>query len=66
MKLKLIDNWNKAWRMTSVQLAGLLALLASAAEYWPQYVQWLPEGWAKWGALAIMLARIIKQDGLKK
>lgn len=62
MKLKIIENWRKAWRMLSVQFAALLFLLDTAAEHWPHYVQWLPDGWVKWGALLILVARVIRQD----
>lgn len=64
MKLKLIPNWRKAYRMLSVQAAALLALVAAAYDHLPVLHTYLPEGWVKWAALAVIAARIIKQDKL--
>lgn len=64
MKLKLIPDWRKAYRMLSVQAAALLALVAAAYDHLPTLQAYLPEGWVKWAALAVIAARIIKQDKL--
>lgn len=64
MKLKLIPDWRKAYRMLSVQIAALLALVAAAYDHLPALQAYLPEGWVKWAALAVIAARIIKQDKL--
>lgn len=63
MKVKLIDNWKDSWKFLSVQLAAALALLDTAYEYLPAVQTYLPEGWVKWIALAIIVGRVIKQNG---
>ena len=63
MKVKLIDGWKDSWKFLSVQLAAALALLDTAYEYLPAVQTYLPEGWVKWMALAIIVARVIKQNG---
>lgn len=63
MKVKLIENWKHSWKFMSVQLAAVLALLDIAYEYLPAVQSYLPEGWVKWIALAIIVARIVKQNG---
>lgn len=61
MKAKLIEDWKQSWKFLSVQLAAALALLDIAYEYLPAVQTYLPEGWVKWMALSIIVARIIKQ-----
>ena len=61
MKVKLIKDWKQSWRFLSVQLAAALALLDVAYEYLPAVQSYLPEGWVKWIALTIIVARVIKQ-----
>lgn len=61
MKVKLIEDWKQSWKFLSVQLAATLALLDVAYEYLPAVQSYLPEGWVKWIALTIIVARIIKQ-----
>lgn len=61
MKAKLIEDWKQSWKFLSVQLAAALALLDVAYEYLPAVQSYLPEGWVKWMALAIIVARVIKQ-----
>lgn len=63
MKVKLIDDWKDSWKFLSVQLAAALALLDTAYEYLPAVQTYLPEGWVKWLALAIIVGRIVKQNG---
>ncbi|MHC3067923.1 DUF7940 domain-containing protein [Klebsiella pneumoniae] len=63
MKVKLIDDWKDSWKFLSVQLAAALALLDTAYEYLPAVQTYLPEGWVKWIALAIIVGRVIKQNG---
>lgn len=57
----LIEDWKQSWKFLSVQLAAALALLDVAYEYLPAAQSYLPEGWVKWIALAIIVARVIKQ-----
>lgn len=61
MKVKLIEDWKQSWKFLSVQLAAALALLDVAYEYLPAVQSYLPEGWVKWIALTIIVARVIKQ-----
>lgn len=63
MKVKLIDDWKDSWKFLSVQLAAALALLDTAYEYLPAVQTYLPEGWVRWIALAIIVGRVIKQNG---
>lgn len=62
-KPALIPDWQQAWRYASVQLAALLALLSTAYEYLPAIQTYLPEGWVKWLALAIIVARVLQKAG---
>lgn len=62
-KLKglLIEDWKRAWRLGSIWLAAALGLLDAASEYLPMVKTYLPEGWVKWIAIAIIVARLLKQ-----
>jgi hypothetical protein len=62
MKLRLIENWREAHRLLSVQLAALLGLISFAYDYLPAVQQYLPAGWVKYLATAIIVARIVKQN----
>lgn len=58
----LIDDVHKAYRYLSVQLAALLALVATAWDYFPAMQQYLDPSWVKYGALAILVSRVIRQN----
>lgn len=58
---RLIDEWHKAYRYLSVQLAALLAIAATAWEFLPQLQPYLDPKWVKYAALAMILARVIRQ-----
>jgi hypothetical protein len=60
--MKLIPEWKRAYRFLSVQVAALIALLSIAMDYLPQLQQYLPADWVKWGALAVIAARVLKQS----
>jgi hypothetical protein len=62
--MKLIENWRNAWRMLSVQAAALLGIVAAAYDYLPTLQTYLPEGWVKYAALLVILARVVKQESL--
>lgn len=64
MKPRLIENWREAYRFLSVQLAALLAVLSLAYDYLPAVQQYLPEGWVKWLALAIIVGRLLQQKSV--
>lgn len=57
----LIDDARKAYRYLTVQLATLMAILATAWEFMPQVQQYLDPAWVKYFALAMILARVIRQ-----
>lgn len=61
MKLNLIDGWGDAYKLFSVQLAALLIALDMGYEHLPVLQTYLPEGWVKWVAMAIIVARVIRQ-----
>ncbi len=61
MKLRLVPDWRHAWRFLSVQLAAVIALLATAYDYLPAFRDYVPEGWVKWAALLIIAARVMNQ-----
>lgn len=61
MKLKLIADWKKAHQYLTVQLAALMAMITTAWEYIPAVQQYLDPAWVKWFALAMIVARVIKQ-----
>lgn len=59
--MKLIPDWRHSWRFLSVQLAAVIALLATAYDYLPAIRDYVPEGWVKWAALLIIAARVAHQ-----
>lgn len=59
---RLIDNWRQAHKFLSVQIAALVAVLSLAYDYLPAVQQYLPQGWVKWAALAVILARVLHQS----
>ena len=59
--MNLIPDWRHAWRFLSVQLAAVIALLATAYDYLPAIRTYVPEGWVKWAALLIIAARVMNQ-----
>jgi hypothetical protein len=61
IKAHLVDDWHRAYRFLSVQLAVLLVLLEGAYAYLPDITSYLPEHTRGFVAGAIILARIIQQ-----
>lgn len=59
MKPKLIDTPLRFW---SVHLSGLLTVVAFAYDYLGAVREYLPPGAFKWIALAVLVARVIKQE----
>ncbi|MGS5089051.1 DUF7940 domain-containing protein [Hydrogenophaga sp. A37] len=69
MNLKLIPDWKLAWRFLSVQAAVLLALLSAVqGEVLPLVAPLFPERYWPYVsggiALAIVVLRVVSQDGL--
>jgi len=66
--MNLIPQWQQLWKMYSVQIAALLALLNSAAYIWPSLQALVsPELFASVNvflAAAIAVARAIQQPAL--
>jgi hypothetical protein len=60
MKL-LIDDWKRAWRLLSVQVAAILIALELAGDHLPEIKEYLGDDYAKWIGLGIIVARIIRQ-----
>lgn len=58
----LVPDWKDAWRWLSVQLAALMAVLATAYDYLPVVRDYLPEGWVKWAALLLIAGRVLNQQ----
>lgn len=60
MKL-LIDDWKRAWRLLSVQVAAVLVVLELAGDYLPEIKEYLGDDYAKWMGLAVIVARVVRQ-----
>ena len=60
MKL-LIDDWKRAWRLLSVQVAAVLITLELAGDYLPEIKEYLGDDYAKWMGLAVIVARVVRQ-----
>ena len=57
----MIHDVRTAWRWFSVQATVAVGTLAAASDYFPQFHDYMPAGWVKWAALAILVARMVKQ-----
>lgn len=64
--MQLIDNWNQAMSMTSVQAGGAIAVLGVAEQLMPSLQAVLPP--IAYGVLGllVMVARVIVQKKLRK
>lgn len=60
MKL-LIDDWKRAWRLLSVQVAAILIALELVGDYLPEIKEYLGDDYAKWMGLAVIVARVVRQ-----
>lgn len=63
---RLVADWRQAHKWLTVQAAVVIAVLAEAQEQLPMVREFLPEGWVKWAALAVVVARLIQQGGAAK
>jgi hypothetical protein len=66
LRLALIEDWKRAHKLLSVQLAALLLVLDTAYDYLPAVQQYLPDGWVRWIAVAIIAGRVIRQASIGK
>lgn len=64
--MKLIDNWKKAWKFTSVQVAMLLSILATVQASMPDLqAMFAPTTYALINlglGIAVIIARVVKQS----
>lgn len=64
--MELIENWKQAWRMTSVQMGGAIAVLAVVEQVMPALQAVLPPiAYAVLGA-GVMIARVVLQPKLSQ
>ena len=63
--MKLIDEWHRAHRYITVQLAALLGAIATAWQYVPEVREYVDPAWLKWFAVAMIVARVIGQPSVK-
>lgn len=61
IKSRLVEDWKKLHKMWSVWLITLTFAVLAIPEVLPSVAMWLPEGVAKWLALAALFARALKQ-----
>jgi hypothetical protein len=61
IKAHLVDDWHRAYRFLSVQLAVLLVILEGAYDYLPTIQGYFPPHWQGIIGGAIILARIYQQ-----
>lgn len=61
----LVPEWRKAWRWASVQIGGIVVLLAGLYDYVPALQKWLPDGKFHTAIVALavfgILARLYQQ-----
>ncbi|QBE66842.1 DUF7940 domain-containing protein [Pseudoduganella lutea] len=65
IKAHLVEDWAKAHKFLSVQLAFLLLALETAFDYLPAVQQYLPANVTTVLAAAIIVARVLKQTATK-
>lgn len=56
----LVRNWKDSWKWMSVHFATLLIGLSYLNEYVPEISLYLPERWARYIGMAILVARVLK------
>ena len=65
IEARLIDGWQCFYKLMTVWIATAMIFVSMAYEYLPVIQQYLPEGWVRWMAGAVIVARIIKQTRIK-
>lgn len=66
--MKLVPIWKKAWRLSSLQLAVLMAVLNAAAGGWTYFNGYIPPMiWASVNmvlGMAVAVARVVSQPNV--
>ena len=57
----IIDEWKHAWKLASVWLSSLLAILSELWQYLPYAKDYCPPEWVSVAFLLIVAARLWKQ-----
>ncbi|SEH89998.1 hypothetical protein [Paraburkholderia hospita] len=65
IKAILIDDIDRAHKFIVTWIAAGLGCAATAYELLPTVRDYLDPAWVKWIALAILVARVVKQGGAK-
>lgn len=60
----LIHNWRDWWKMLSIRAAGLLIVVDVLQEHLPFAREYIGDEWVKYGALAIIVCRLLAQPAL--
>lgn len=60
----MIENWKHAYKMHSVQLAALIAIVAGLEPFVPELQGKLPEAWVSVAAVLVVVARLMRQSSL--
>lgn len=56
----LVDDWRRWHKWASIRWAALLLGLLELQDYLPRIKEYLPDGWVKYFAFAIIIARLLK------
>lgn len=58
--MKLVDNWDQAWKWLSVQLIAVAGAIQLAIIGLPdRFVSWIPDKWAHAATLVVVLAAVL-------
>lgn len=64
--MKLINNWTKAWKFTSVQTALIIAVVSALYAAWPAFMSTVSPFWYAVGmivlSLTVVVMRLIQQN----
>lgn len=59
-----IHNWRDWWKMLSIRAAGLLIVVDVLQDHLPFVREYIGDEWVKYGALAIIVCRLLAQPAL--
>lgn len=60
----LVQNWRDWWKMLSIRAAGLLIVVDVLQDHLPFVREYIGDEWVKYGALAIIVCRLLAQPAL--